>query len=303
MPGRGSATMPGRATCTPARRRVAGLHGGRFPAEEASLRALPGIGGLHCRRDRGHRFQSAGSAGGRQRRPRAGAAACPGDAAAGGAYGGSTRLAAPLAATDRPGDFAQALMDLGATVCRPRRPDCAAMSVARRLCGDGVAARRRPFHGSRRGARSRCAAASSSGLSVRTARYSSAGGRRAGCSAAWSNFPSTPWRELAWSVDEATHSRRSTPMGRVTGRGSPYVYPLPPSLERAATAAATASAAAAEGEPAAVKPGGARQPDFAGSGVADPDEEGGKAGGGRGLAPSLPLGTLPDLTNRRRPAT
>ena len=31
-----------------------------------------------------------------------------------------------LLPTDRPGDFAQALMDLGATVCTPRTPDCAA---------------------------------------------------------------------------------------------------------------------------------------------------------------------------------
>ena len=34
------------------------------------------------------------------------------------------RLAATLIADDRPGDWAQALMDLGATVCRPGRPLC-----------------------------------------------------------------------------------------------------------------------------------------------------------------------------------
>ncbi len=34
------------------------------------------------------------------------------------------RLAAGLVADDRPGDWAQALMDLGATVCRPREPLC-----------------------------------------------------------------------------------------------------------------------------------------------------------------------------------
>src|SRR5687768_4732582 len=33
-------------------------------------------------------------------------------------------LAAGLSCPDRPGDLAQALMDLGATVCRPRRPAC-----------------------------------------------------------------------------------------------------------------------------------------------------------------------------------
>src|SRR3546814_8520649 len=31
---------------------------------------------------------------------------------------------APLVPADRPGDFAQALMDLGATVCTPRSPAC-----------------------------------------------------------------------------------------------------------------------------------------------------------------------------------
>ena len=36
------------------------------------------------------------------------------------------RLAATLVADDRPGDWAQALMDLGATVCRPGRPLCEA---------------------------------------------------------------------------------------------------------------------------------------------------------------------------------
>ena len=34
------------------------------------------------------------------------------------------RLAAQLVRDDRPGDYPQALMDLGATVCRPRNPSC-----------------------------------------------------------------------------------------------------------------------------------------------------------------------------------
>jgi A/G-specific adenine glycosylase len=32
--------------------------------------------------------------------------------------------------TDRPGDFAQAMMDLGATICRPRAPDCGRCPLA-----------------------------------------------------------------------------------------------------------------------------------------------------------------------------
>lgn len=36
------------------------------------------------------------------------------------------RLAAGIASPDRPGDYAQAIMDLGAMVCTPRAPDCGA---------------------------------------------------------------------------------------------------------------------------------------------------------------------------------
>jgi A/G-specific adenine glycosylase len=40
--------------------------------------------------------------------------------------------AAALVPADRPGDFNQALMDLGATVCRPRAPACPRCPVRRR---------------------------------------------------------------------------------------------------------------------------------------------------------------------------
>ncbi|HEY0629913.1 MAG TPA: A/G-specific adenine glycosylase [Sphingomicrobium sp.] len=39
-------------------------------------------------------------------------------------------LADAMTPADRPGDFAQAMMDLGATVCRPRNPDCPACPFA-----------------------------------------------------------------------------------------------------------------------------------------------------------------------------
>jgi len=38
--------------------------------------------------------------------------------------------ATALTPTDRPGDFAQAMMDLGATICRPKQPDCLACPLA-----------------------------------------------------------------------------------------------------------------------------------------------------------------------------
>jgi len=40
------------------------------------------------------------------------------------------KLADAMTPADRPGDFAQAMMDLGATICRPRGPDCAACPLA-----------------------------------------------------------------------------------------------------------------------------------------------------------------------------
>ncbi|PWR23532.1 A/G-specific adenine glycosylase [Zavarzinia compransoris] len=48
------------------------------------------------------------------------------------------RLTQNLVPADRPGDFAQSLMDLGATVCQPKTPNCGRCPVAR-YC-DGAAA-------------------------------------------------------------------------------------------------------------------------------------------------------------------
>lgn len=40
------------------------------------------------------------------------------------------RFAAAMTPADRPGDFAQAMMDLGATICRPKNPDCRSCPLA-----------------------------------------------------------------------------------------------------------------------------------------------------------------------------
>ena len=40
------------------------------------------------------------------------------------------KLAGTMTPADRPGDYAQAIMDLGATICRPRKPDCDACPLA-----------------------------------------------------------------------------------------------------------------------------------------------------------------------------
>jgi A/G-specific adenine glycosylase len=102
---------------------VVARHGGRFPEAEAELRALPGIGAYTAAAIAaiafGHR--TAPVDGNIERvvarlhaveeelpaaKPRIGA------------------LAAALTPAHRPGDFAQAMMDLGATVCTPQRPAC-----------------------------------------------------------------------------------------------------------------------------------------------------------------------------------
>ena len=106
-------------------RRVLADHGGRFPAEEKALRALPGIG----------RYTAAAIAAIAYDRPstvvdgnverviaRLRAVEIPLPAAKSTLYA----LAAELTPETRPGDYAQALMDLGATVCTPRNPSCLA---------------------------------------------------------------------------------------------------------------------------------------------------------------------------------
>lgn len=99
-------------------------HGGRFPADEDALRALPGIGVYTAAAIAAIAFErpTVPVDGNIERvvaRLNAVETPLPG------AKPELRRLAATLATDRRPGDFAQALMDLGATICTPRRPACA----------------------------------------------------------------------------------------------------------------------------------------------------------------------------------
>lgn len=117
--------------------RIVAARGGRFPDTEAELRALPGIGAYTA----------------------AAIAAIAFDRRAAVVDGNVERVVARLMALetpvraakpairdhvgamtpdDRPGDFAQAMMDLGATICTPRKPACVLCPVTR----DCAAARR-----------------------------------------------------------------------------------------------------------------------------------------------------------------
>jgi len=99
--------------------------GGRFPQDEAGLRGLPGVGAYTAAAVAAIAY---------------GAKAAPVD---GNIARILTRLyameapiararreigaaAAALTPDERAGDFAQALMDIGATICRPKNPDCPA---------------------------------------------------------------------------------------------------------------------------------------------------------------------------------
>ncbi len=105
--------------------RAVAAAGGRFPDSEETLRALPGIGDYTA-------AAIAAIAFGRQSAPvdgnivrvlaRLDAVETPLPAA----RNEIAARARSLAPAERAGDFAQALMDLGATICTPRRPRCAA---------------------------------------------------------------------------------------------------------------------------------------------------------------------------------
>lgn len=105
-------------------RAIVERHGGTFPTSEAELRALPGIGAYTAAAIAAIAF---------------GVAASPVDGnierVIARLYALSTplpdakreisRLASALTPRQRAGDFAQAMMDLGATICTPKNPTCA----------------------------------------------------------------------------------------------------------------------------------------------------------------------------------
>jgi A/G-specific adenine glycosylase len=104
-------------------RAVADHHAGDFPVTEAGLRALPGLGPYTAAAVAAIAFdQPANVVDGNVERVMARLFAI--DEPLPEAKPQLKRLAAGLLGDDRPGDWAQALMDLGATVCRPKAPIC-----------------------------------------------------------------------------------------------------------------------------------------------------------------------------------
>ena len=104
-------------------RAVAGDHGGVFPDTEDGLRALPGLGAYTAAAVGAIAFDlPTNVVDGNVERVMARLFAV--DEPLPAAKPELKRLAATLVRDDRPGDWAQALMDLGATVCRPGQPLC-----------------------------------------------------------------------------------------------------------------------------------------------------------------------------------
>ena len=97
--------------------------GGRFPSAEADLVALPGVGAYTAAAIAAIAFgQKAAPVDGNIARVLARMLAL--DQPIARARGDIEAAARALAPDQRAGDFAQAMMDIGATICRPRNPDC-----------------------------------------------------------------------------------------------------------------------------------------------------------------------------------
>ena len=115
-------------------RAVANDHGGVFPDTEAALRALPGLGAYTAAAVGAIAFDlPTNVVDGNVERAMARLFAV--DAPLPDAKPELKRLAGALVRDHRPGDWAQALMDLGATVCRPRAPLCARCPVSEHCAG------------------------------------------------------------------------------------------------------------------------------------------------------------------------
>mgnify|MGYP001393399322 CR=1 FL=1 len=104
-------------------RTIAGEHGGRFPASRDALLALPGVGPYTAAAIAAIAFdEPAAVVDGNVERVVARLFAVATLLPA--AKPELMTLAAQLTPAERPGDFAQAMMDLGATICTPRNPAC-----------------------------------------------------------------------------------------------------------------------------------------------------------------------------------
>ena len=176
-------------------------HGGRLPDDETALRALPGIGVYSAAAIAAIAFERPATVvdGNVERvmaRLHAVEQPLPGAKAA------LRKLAGALTPKTRPGDYAQALMDLGATVCTPRNPACGRCPwrghCAAHEQGRAAELPRRdpkPARPTRRGAVFWTARPDGAVLLRRRPEKGLLGGMI--------ELPSTPWRARRWSAATA----------------------------------------------------------------------------------------------------
>ncbi|MDZ7670278.1 MAG: A/G-specific adenine glycosylase [Gammaproteobacteria bacterium] len=114
-------------------RLIAAEHGGRFPDDPAALAGLPGIGPSTAGAIAAIAFgRPAAILDGNVKRVLARFHAVDGYPGDSGPLKVLWQHAQAHTPAERPGDYAQAMMDLGATVCTRSRPQCAACPVAAR---------------------------------------------------------------------------------------------------------------------------------------------------------------------------
>jgi A/G-specific adenine glycosylase len=108
-----------------AAKRIVAVHGGRFPREPREVRALPGIGDYTAAAILSIAFgEKLAVLDGNVARVLARLDALRGDLREPGRWRRLQARASELCAEDAPGDWNQAMMELGATVCVPRAPHC-----------------------------------------------------------------------------------------------------------------------------------------------------------------------------------
>ena len=180
---------------------VAERHGGRFPDDVAGLRALPGIGEYTAAAIAAIAFDRREAAvDGNVERVAARVFAVREPMPV--AKPRLRALARGLVPQQRAGDFAQALMDLGATICTPRRPRCVLcpwrQGCAARAGGfaeDLPARAEKPERPLRQGVVFWLMRGDGAVLLRRRPESGLLGGMI--------EVPSTPWREAPWVGDEA----------------------------------------------------------------------------------------------------
>jgi A/G-specific adenine glycosylase len=190
--------------------------GGRFPDTEAGLRELPGIGPYTAAAIAAIAFgRDAAPVDGNIERIVARLHALETPLPAVKAEIG--RLARAMTPKRRPGDFAQAMMDLGATVCRPKAPNCKACPLASECrAAEAGSAERYPLRQAKKPRPTRFGTVywlerGDGAVLVRRRPES-------GLLGGMMEFPSTPWTETAPdTADLAEHAPASVRWRRLAG--------------------------------------------------------------------------------------